>query len=109
MRENLKDYMTEEEQRQIDVLLGKAKERMRKRQVANQEHQFLFLGCQCECYGEMMLQNQEKQKKADFEEDIQKLLKQICGFCKRHRGCFREGEGEEGEGEDEEELPFGGC
>lgn len=103
MRENLKNYMTEEEQRQIDVLLNRAKKRMRERQVSNQEHQFLFMGCQCECYEGMMQQNQEKQKKADFEEDIQKLLNQICGFCKKHRGCFRESE-MEGEGEDD--LPF---
>lgn len=103
MRENLKDYMTEDEQRQIDVLLERAQERMRKKQTASHEHQFLFLGCQCECYEGMVQQNQENPKKVDFEEDIQTLLQQICDFCKWHRACFREGEME---GEVDEDLPF---
>lgn len=103
MRENLKNYMTTEEQRQVDSILEKAQERMRKKQVASHEHQFLFLGCQCECYQTMVQQNQEHQERCDIEEDIQRLLQQVCDFCKRHRICFREGEKE---GEVDEDLPF---
>lgn len=102
MRENLKNYMTTEEQRQVDSILERAQERMRKKQAASHEHQFLFLGCQCECYEGMVQQDQEK---IDFQEDIQALLQQICDFCKRHRACFREGEMER-EGEVDEDLPF---
>lgn len=106
MEENLKDYMTEEERQQVDAILGKAGERMRAAQISRQEQQFLFLGCQCECYQEMTRQNQKGQEKVDFEEDIQQLLQQICDFCKRHRACFRrEEEKKEREGEDDE-LPF---
>lgn len=104
MRENLKNYMTTEEQRQVDSILERAQERMRKKQAARHEHQFLFLGCQCECYEGMMQQNREYQERCDFEGDIQKLLQQICVFCKQHRICFREGEMEEGEVD--EDLPF---
>lgn len=105
MQENLKNYMTEEELQQMDALLDKARKRMRAEQISRHEQQFLFLGCQCECYGTMQRQNQENRQKIDFSEDIQKLLDQICEFCKRHRACFRrEEENEEREGE--EELPF---
>lgn len=103
MSENLKDYMTEEEQQQVDALLTRAEKRMRKKQATGHEHQFLFLGCQCECYQTMVQQNQEHQEKIDFGKDIQELLWQICHFCKRHRGCFREGRME---GEVDEDLPF---
>ena len=105
MGENLKDYMTDEEKRQVDILLERAQKRMRKKQAASHEHQFLFLGCQCESYKGMMQQNQEEQKKVDIEEDIQKLLHQVCEFCMRHQVCFREG-GMEDEGEVDEDLPF---
>ena len=105
MRENLKNYMTEEEQRQVDSILERAQKRMRKKQVSSHEHQFLFLGCQCECYEGMVQQDQEHQEKIDFEDDIQKLLAQICEFCKRHRACFRE-RGKKEEGEVDEDLPF---
>ena len=103
MGENLKDYMTNEEKRQVDILLERAQKRMRKKQAARQEQQFLFLGCQCECYEGMVQQNQEHQERCDFEEDVQRLLHQVCDFCKRHQGCFREGEME---GEVDEDLPF---
>ena len=105
MGENLKDYMTDAEKRQVDILLERAQKRMREKQVASHEHQFLFMNCQCECYEGMVQQNQEKTKKVDFEEDIQTLLQQICEFCKRHRACFREGGKEEKE-EVDEDLPF---
>ena len=106
MSENLKNYMTEEEQQQIDALLERARKRMRTEQISKQEHQFLFLGCQCECYGTMR-QNEEGRQKIDFADDIQTLLQQICEFCKRHRACFRrEEENEEREGEEDDELPF---
>lgn len=105
MRENLKDYMTAEEQRQVDSILERAQGRMRKKQAARHEHQFLFLGCQCECYGGMGQQEWEQQERCDFEEDVQGLLAQICDFCKRHRSCFREN-GVKEEGEVDEDLPF---
>ena len=103
MSNNLKDYMTEEEKKQVDSILETAQERMRAEQISRQDQQFLFLGCQCECYGTMR-QNQEGRQKSNFADDIQTLLQQICEFCKRHRACFRK-EGEE-EREEDDELPF---
>ena len=104
MENNLKDYMTEEEKQQVDAIMERAEERLRNKKIPSQEQQFLFLGCQCECYGTMR-QNQEGRQKIDFAEDIQTLLQQICEFCKRHRACFRKEE-EEKEKEGEDELPF---
>lgn len=105
MIENLKDYMTEEEKRQIDALLDRAEERRRRKQADSNKQRFLFLKCQCECYEGMMQQNQEEQKKMDAEEAIQKMLRQICDFCRKHRACYWEG-GMEREGEVDEDLPF---
>lgn len=106
MKTNLKDameFMTEAEKRELVTLLAKAEARERKQENVCEEHQFLFMGCKCECYGEMMQQNQENPKKVNFEDDVQKLLQQICNFCKKYRICFREN-GKEGE--EEGELPF---
>lgn len=105
MKENLKDYMTEDEKRQIDALLDRAQERMRRKQGFGKEHQFLFLNCQCECYEGMMHQDCEHQERCDAEEDIQNVLRQICDFCRKHRACLWEG-GMEREGEVDEDLPF---
>lgn len=105
MGENLKNYMTHEEQRQVDSILKRAEERMRKKQYFGSEHQFLFFGCQCGCYEKMERQNQEHQEKIDFGRDVQKLLRQLCGFCRQQGACLWEG-GMEGEGELDEDLPF---
>lgn len=107
VRENLKNYMTEEEQRQVDCILERAQERMRRKQATSNGQQFLFLKCQCECYEGMMRQAQdhEHQEEFDFKEDIQKMLRQICDFCRKHRACLWEG-GMEREGEVDEDLPF---
>lgn len=119
MRENLTtntEFMTEEEKQQMaETLIKRAEVRKRKREYACGEHQFLFLGCQCECHEGMVQQKQENQRKISFESDLQQLLQQICDFCKRHRVCFVDGsteeEGEKDEkGKDEkekdEDLPF---
>lgn len=101
MSENLKSYMTEQEQRQIDIILKRAQKRMREKQAVSYEHQFLFLSCQYDCYEEMAQRNQEHQ--IDSPDDFLKLMRQVCDFCKRHRACSREGGIEEGIDED---LPF---
>lgn len=105
MEENLRDYMTDEEREMVDALLDKAQARMYKKQAASREHQFLFLGCQCECHEGMVQQKQDGKRKADFETDLQQLLQQICDFCKRHRICFGERE-MAGEREEDDDLPF---
>lgn len=97
--------MTEDEQRQIDALLNQAQERMRRKKYAYEEHQYLFLGCQCKCHEGLMQEKRERQKKDDFETDFQQMLSQICNFCKKHQRCFQCRKDEEG-GEEEEELPF---
>lgn len=88
--------MTEEEQRQIDVLLNRAKERMRKKQTSNQ---FLFRECQCQ----IVRQNPERNSlPKSCMADMNVFLEMVCGFCREH-GCCR---CSETEGEDEDELPF---
>lgn len=121
MRENLTaltEFMTEEEKQQMaetEALLKRVEDRKRKREYDCGEHQFMFLGCQCECHEGMEQQKQENQKKISFESDLQQLLQQICDFCKRHRICFVDGsmederekdEKEKDEKEKDEGLPF---
>ena len=45
------DFLTPDEREQINNLMAKAAERMRKSRetASNESHQFLFLRCQCEC------------------------------------------------------------
>lgn len=98
------DFLTPEEKEQMQSLMAKAAERMRKNkeETSNESHQFLFLHCQCECRKQM---ERKEQIKEEFSRDVRTLLDQICTFCRKHGFpvCKRESSGDE---EDELPLPF---
>lgn len=98
------DFLTPDEREQINNLMAKAAERMRKSRetASNESHQFLFLRCQCECRQQM---EKKEQIKEEFAQDVRTLLDQICSFCRKHGFpmCKREASGDE---EDELPLPF---
>lgn len=100
------DFLTPDEREQINNLMAKASERMRKsreKASANESHQFLFLHCQCECRHQM---EQKEQIRNEFEQDARTLLDHICSFCNKHRiPMCRKDEGESGD-DDELPLPF---
>ena len=98
------DFLTPDEREQINNLMAKASERMRRsreKASVNESHQFLFLHCQCECRHQM---EQNKQVKEEFEQDVRTLLDHICNFCHKHKipMCRKEDAG----GEDDDELPL---
>lgn len=98
------DFLTPEEKEQMQSLMAKAAERMRKskEETSNESHQFLFLHCQCECRRQM---ERKEQIKEEFAQDVRTLLDQICTFCRKHGFpvCKQESSGDE---EDELPLPF---
>lgn len=98
------DFLTDAERAQMEVLMAKATERMRKSKgtAFNEAHHFLFLHCQCECRRQM---ERNKQAKEEFEQDVRTLLNHICSFCHKHRipMCKKDDSGEE---DDELPLPF---
>lgn len=98
------DFLTPEEKEQMQSLMAKAAERMRKskEETPNESHQFLFLHCQCECRRQM---EKKEQIKEEFAQDVRTLLDQICTFCRKHGFpvCKQESSGDE---EDELPLPF---
>lgn len=98
------DFLTPEEKEQMQSLMAKAAERMRKSEekTPNESHQFLFLHCQCECRRQM---ERKEQIKEEFAQDVRTLLDQICTFCRKHGFpvCKRESSGDE---DDELPLPF---
>lgn len=98
------DFLTPNEREQINNLMAKASERMRKsreKASVNESHQFLFLHCQCECRRQM---EQKEQIRDEFEQDVRTLLDHICSFCNKHRipMCRKDDAG----GEDDDELPL---
>jgi len=88
---NLKDYLTGEERRQMDALLGKAAERRKEKEGCN--GQFIMMACQCGC-GQA---SQSEEERDNFPNDMGNLFGQICEFCKKHNMC---------PDYCEEELPF---
>ena len=57
MGQNLNDYLTGEERRQMDKLLAKAEERMRENGEEVCSEQILLMACQCKC--RQMMQKEE--------------------------------------------------
>ncbi len=98
------DFLTPDEREQINNLMAKASERMRKsreKASAKESCQFLFLRCQQECKKQI---EQKEQVREELEHDIELLLNQVCTFCRKH--CFPLCEKDGADEEDEEELPF---
>lgn len=99
------DFLTPDEREQINNLMTKASERMRKsmeKASVNESHHFLFLHYQCECRQQM---KQKEQLKKEFEHDIEVLLNQICNFCHKY-GIPVSRKDDSGEEDDELPLPF---
>lgn len=80
---DLKDYLTDEEKRQVDILLEKAEARMKEKEGEGCRGQFLLMVCQCKCK-QVMQKDAEKEK---FEEGVKKIFSDICAFCKGHDMC----------------------
>lgn len=83
MGQNLNDYLTGEERRQMDALLAKAEERMKEKGEEGCSGQLLLMACQCKCK-QMMQKEEEKEM---FEEEVRKIFASICTFCKGHDLC----------------------
>ena len=107
MKRNLTDamqFLNEEERKELANLLIKAEGRRKKRENTHAEHQFLFLGCQCECHEEMGKRKQGKDRlPKSCMADMNAFLQMVCVFCREHGccECLRERERE-----GEEELPL---
>lgn len=97
---DLKDFMTEEEKNQVNLILDRAEGRMQ-RQQRQQTNAYQLLECQCRVY-EQMPEN-GRRPGGSCMADMQELLMMICQFCREH-GCCQCREGEERE--EGEELPF---
>lgn len=80
---NLKDYLTGEENRQLDALLAKAEARMKEKGGESYNEQFLLMTCQCRC--KQVLEKEEEKER--FEEEVKKIFTNICAFCKGHDMC----------------------
>ncbi len=83
MSQNLNDYLTGEERRQMDALLAKAEERMRDKGDESCREQILLMTCQCKC--KQVLEKEEEKER--FKEDVKKVFANICAFCKGHDLC----------------------
>lgn len=84
MGQNLNDYLTGEERRQMDALLAKAEERLKEKGEEGCSGQLLLMACQCKC--KQVLEKEEEKER--FENDIRKLFSDICTFCKEHDMCL---------------------
>lgn len=104
MKEELRDYLTPIELKQLDSLIEKAEER-RKQEKEKEDadvsgHCFLMLKCQ---YERGKCTADEESMKIDLKDDLEKVLQKICQFCKS-QGSFVCCKDEHTSGE--EELPF---
>lgn len=110
MDENLRDFMSKDEQAQMDALIHRALQRQeRRKEAAVGSKRFQFYKCQCEVSTEMEERGDAGRKEDYF--DIQKLLMEICGYCLKNGmcqcNCHKEA-GNKNEYPDttDEELPF---
>lgn len=83
MATDLKDYLTDEERRQMDALLAKAEERMKEKGEEGYRGQLFLMACQCKC--KQVLEKEEEKER--FEEEVRKVFASICIFCKGHDMC----------------------
>lgn len=92
MSENLRNYLSMDEQEQIDALIGKALHRKEKKKASAGQKQFQFFTCQCvgmeETEGDEDAEIGELlEEEACFEFEIERLLREICEFCLKHGLC----------------------
>lgn len=81
--QDLNDYLTGEEKKQMDALLTKAEARMKEKGEEGCSGQLLLMACQCNCR-QIMQKEEEKER---FEEEVRKIFSDICNFCKGHDLC----------------------
>lgn len=116
MDENLRDFMSRDEQEQMDALVARALHRKeRKKEKAAGSKQFQYFKCQCGCMEEMEGEDgadgKEPWEEEYFEVEIERLLRGICGFCLKHGLCQCACQKEKRKGNGcpdaaDEELPF---
>lgn len=94
MDENLWDYMSKNEQEQINALIKKALGRKeRKKKAAAGQKQFQYFTCQCVGMEETEGDEEDAEigelleEEACFEFEIERLLREIYGFCLKHGLC----------------------
>lgn len=116
MDENLWNYMSRNEQEQINVLIEKAlgrKERKKKADTGSKYFQYFMCECGCMEGKEDADMGEPLEEEAYYEAEIEQLLRGICEFCLKHGLCpcaWHEGNGRKkkecpGKVMDEE-LPF---
>lgn len=119
MSVNMRNYMTAEEQAQMDALLERAMARKaRREEAATGSMRLQYFECQCGCMRKMSEDDKEKKKEPGEEEcfEIERLLREICNFCLNHDLCQcqhhrerREKERMEQEMGELDDLPFDTC
>lgn len=90
MDDNLRDFMSKDEQKQMDDLIQRAVERKeRRKEAAVGSQRFQFFMCQCENMEEMKDKGEVNRKGTAEQEqfDIQQLLAEICSFCRKYGMC----------------------
>lgn len=83
MSQDLNDYLTGEERRQMNKLLAKAEERRKEKGEEDCKEQFIMMACHCEC-GQTGPNEEERD---DLPNDMENLLDHVCNFCKKHNMC----------------------
>lgn len=117
MNENLRNYLSADEQKQIDALIGKALHRKEKKKASAGQKQFRYFVCQC--IGMEDTEGKENEdvdepweEEAYFEVEIERILREVCGFCLKNGLCpcaYEEGVRKKKECTGtvaDEELPF---
>ncbi len=95
MSQDLNDYLTGEERRQMDALLKKAECRKQEKEGEGKSQQVMFMECQIGCVQENG--KEQTQQRDNFSCDLEHLLGQICEFSKKYNVCPKYCE---------DELPF---
>lgn len=116
MNEDLRSFMSKDEQEQMDALVARAERRKeRRKEAATGSKRFQYFKCQCGGITEMEVRDdaegREPWEEENFKIEIERMLREICGFCLRHgicrSSCGRQGRKKNGCADAaDEELPF---
>ena len=88
MRVDLREYMSEEEQEQMDALVQRAMTRKaRREETATGAQRFQFFKCECEGVMEAPAVDEEEQTGEEEISDLERLFRDICEFCLTHDLC----------------------
>lgn len=114
MENDIKDYLSKEEQEHMDILIQRAKQRKERRKAAaNGEMRFQYFQCQCGCTGEQEDEAENEREWQETSRELERLLSEICQFCLKYGLCQcpdyrekREKKRKEAETLFDEDLPF---